>query len=139
MEPLLTLEQLAAALGLSVQTLYNRRSRGESLPPTITLGRRLRFIQADVRTWLDTQRGASAYQAFPPQESQHSDGPSGTRRRGRPTKTEEMRKRAAPPQRDKPANANRSSHLDQLRRTGIVSIVKDTAISDARDSLIDHE
>ncbi|CAB3937256.1 hypothetical protein LMG6000_05286 [Achromobacter insolitus] len=69
MEPLLTLEQLAATLGLSVQTLYNRRARGESLPPCVKLGSRLRFLQTDVRAWLDAQRdGVGNCQAAPSRE-----------------------------------------------------------------------
>lgn len=59
MERFLTPEQLAAALGLSVQTLYHRRAGGEPLPPCIKLGRQLRFFQADVQGWLEAQRDGS--------------------------------------------------------------------------------
>jgi len=93
MEPLLTPEQLAATLGLSVQTLYNRRARGESLPPCVKLGRRLRFVQEDVRSWLDAQRCAGEYQAPPSRESRPADGHT-PRRRGRPSKEEVIRRRA---------------------------------------------
>ncbi|WP_418629280.1 helix-turn-helix transcriptional regulator [Achromobacter dolens] len=95
MEPLLTPEQLAAALGLSVQTLYNRRARGESLPPCIKLGRQLRFFQADVQNWLEAQRdGSGVCLADPLREpgQTHQAGPP--RRRGRPTKSDEIRRRS---------------------------------------------
>lgn len=95
MEPLLTLEQLAATLGLSVQTLYNRRARGESLPPCVKLGNRLRFFQTDVRAWLDAQRdGGGNCQSAPSREPGQTNDPAAPRRRGRPTKAEEIRKRA---------------------------------------------
>lgn len=78
MEPLLTLEQLAATLGLSVQTLYNRRARGESLPPCVKLGSRLRFFQTDVRAWLDAQRdGGGNCQAAPSREPGQTNHPAG--------------------------------------------------------------
>lgn len=96
MEPLLTTEQLAAALGLSVQTLYNRRARGESLPPCITLGRQLRFFQADVHDWLEAQReGRGLCPTVPLREPGQTHQPSPPRRRGRPTKHDEIQRRTS--------------------------------------------
>ena len=45
MEKLLTPEELGQVLGLSTQTIYNRRAQGLPLPPTIKWGRMLRFQQ----------------------------------------------------------------------------------------------
>uniref|UniRef100_E6QQ62 Helix-turn-helix domain-containing protein n=1 Tax=mine drainage metagenome TaxID=410659 RepID=E6QQ62_9ZZZZ len=48
MEKLLTPEALGEMLGMSVQTVYNSRAQGLSLPPAVKLGRLLRFRQSDV-------------------------------------------------------------------------------------------
>ncbi len=93
MEPLLTPEQLAATLGLSVQTLYNRRARGESLPPCIKLGGRLRYLEADVRVWLDAQREVAQETPWVQREPKPTSGLTGPRKRGRPRKDEEIHKR----------------------------------------------
>ena len=50
--PLLTPAELAQLLGLSLQTIYNRRNNGGCLPPAIMLGRQVRFRQEDVDIWL---------------------------------------------------------------------------------------
>ncbi|MNL18670.1 Helix-turn-helix domain protein [compost metagenome] len=97
MESLLTLEQLAAPLGLSVPTLYNRRVRGESLPPCIKLGRLLRYVESAVEAWLDAHREVSAGQeqpSLPPKPQQENSLP-GPRRRGLPIQAEEIRYRMA--------------------------------------------
>ncbi|UDG76483.1 helix-turn-helix domain-containing protein [Achromobacter sp. 77] len=95
MEPLFTPEQLAAALGLSVQTLYNRRTRGESLPPCIKLGRQLRFFLADVQNWLEAQRdGSGVHLADHLREPGHAHQADPPRRRGRPTNSDEIRRRS---------------------------------------------
>ena len=57
-EPLLRAEQVAEYLGLSVQTLYNMRLRGEG-PVAHKWGGRsgpLRYRQADVEKWLEQNR-----------------------------------------------------------------------------------
>lgn len=49
--PLLTTEQLAAYLGISVTSVYQRRHRGDFVP-ALVLGRTLRFRERDVVAWL---------------------------------------------------------------------------------------
>ncbi|MFL6108017.1 MAG: helix-turn-helix transcriptional regulator [Marmoricola sp.] len=49
--PVLTLSQLAAQLGVTVQTLYDLRSQGRG-PRGFRVGRELRFRVAEVDTWL---------------------------------------------------------------------------------------
>ena len=55
MDKLLTPAELAQLLGLSVHTLYHRRAQGASLPPTLKMGRLLRFPQSGVQHWLASQ------------------------------------------------------------------------------------
>lgn len=52
--PLLSPVQLAASLGISVQTVYNRLSAGNtsSLPPCVYIGRLPRFPEEDVARWV---------------------------------------------------------------------------------------
>ncbi|NMV40676.1 helix-turn-helix domain-containing protein [Ralstonia insidiosa] len=83
MEDLLTPKTLAAALGLAEQTIYNRHSTGGDLPPCIKLGRLLRFRPVDVEAWLAKQLGATENPVV--QERTHVP-----RRRGRPTKAEQV-------------------------------------------------
>lgn len=83
MEKLLTPEVLGEMLGMSVQTVYNRRAQGLSLPPAVKLGRLLRFRQSDVQDWITSQIEISApimAQPIP-------------RRKGRPTKEEQVASR----------------------------------------------
>lgn len=57
-EPLLTAAQVAELVGLSVQTLYNMRLRGEG-PVAYKFGGRsgsLRYQRADVEKWLAENR-----------------------------------------------------------------------------------
>ena len=57
-EPLLRADQVAEYLGLSVQTLYNMRLRGEG-PPAHKWGGRsgpLRYQRTDVEKWLERNR-----------------------------------------------------------------------------------
>jgi excisionase family DNA binding protein len=54
MSHLMTVEEVAEYLGLSVDTLYSYRSNGADLgPPAIRIGRRLRWRQTDVDAWID--------------------------------------------------------------------------------------
>lgn len=55
MERLLSPEDLASILQVSVKTIYNRRSNGSSLPPALNLGGQVRYRQADVQAWLDAR------------------------------------------------------------------------------------
>lgn len=49
--PVLTLSQLAAQLGVTVQTLYDLRSQGRG-PRGFRVGRELRFRVSEVAAWL---------------------------------------------------------------------------------------
>lgn len=51
----LTARELAARLHLSVRTIYNRRSRGEDLPPSINYMGRPRWRLSDVIAWEEAQ------------------------------------------------------------------------------------
>ena len=50
-EPVLTLSELAAHLSVSVQTLYDLRSKGRG-PRGFRVGRELRFRRSEVDAWL---------------------------------------------------------------------------------------
>ena len=53
---LMTVAELAARVGWKPQAIYQRRLRGDSLPPAIKLGNgRIRFREDDVQAWLDAQ------------------------------------------------------------------------------------
>ncbi|MFY2072568.1 helix-turn-helix domain-containing protein [Achromobacter xylosoxidans] len=93
MDKLLTSDQLAAVLGISVQTLYNRRTRGEPLPPCVKVGRLLRYEQAEVHAWLASQREAQHVQQVALATLEQIAAPRVARRRGRPTKVELIRRR----------------------------------------------
>jgi excisionase family DNA binding protein len=56
---LLTTQQLADLLQISVDTLYAWRSRGEG-PPAYRLGKHLRFRPAEVSSWLERQLSTCA-------------------------------------------------------------------------------
>ena len=49
---LLTIEDLAALMGWSKATVYQRRYRGASLPPSIVIDQTVRFRSEDVDAWL---------------------------------------------------------------------------------------
>lgn len=51
-EPLLTVDEVAAYLGVPVKTLYDWRCKSYG-PPGMRLGRHLRYRPADVEKWLD--------------------------------------------------------------------------------------
>ena len=82
MDTLLTPEELAQILGLSVQTIYNRRYNGANLPPALKLGNQIRYRQKDIEHWLDTKY-----------ERQSADGHGSAPLRGRPTKAQMMHKK----------------------------------------------
>lgn len=93
MDKLLTSDQLAAVLGLSVQTLYNRRARGEPLPPCVKVGRLLRYEQTEVHAWLASQREAQHAPKVALATPERSAAPQVARRRGRPTKADQLQRR----------------------------------------------
>lgn len=54
LEPLLTLDELAAYLGLPKQTLYDWRVNGRG-PRAYRIGKHLRFTVRDIRAWVEGQ------------------------------------------------------------------------------------
>ena len=58
-EPVLTLSELAAALAVNVQTLYDLRSKGRG-PRGFRVGRELRFRRSEVDAWLTRLEAADA-------------------------------------------------------------------------------
>lgn len=92
MDKLLTSDQLAGVLGLSVQTLYNRRTRGEPLPPCVKVGRLLRYEQTEVHAWLASQREAQHVPQVALAPPERTAAPQIARRRGRPTKAEQVQR-----------------------------------------------
>ena len=93
MDKLLTSDQLAAVLGLSVQTLYNRRTRGEPLPPCVKVGRLLRYEQTVVQAWLASQREGQHVPQVALARPEQTTAPQVARRPGRPTKAEQLQRR----------------------------------------------
>lgn len=57
---LLTIRDLAQLVGWSERTVYNRRHRGDSMPPAVHVGRTVRFRRADVEAWLEEHIEAGA-------------------------------------------------------------------------------
>ena len=49
---LLTIEDLAALMNWSKATIYQRRYKGLSLPPSIVIDQTIRFRESDVDSWL---------------------------------------------------------------------------------------
>ncbi|WP_372983911.1 helix-turn-helix transcriptional regulator [Microbacterium sp.] len=54
------MKDLAAQTGMSVSTIYRKRSNGESLPRALILGSAVRWRQVDVDSWLDDQLESAA-------------------------------------------------------------------------------
>ena len=79
MDNLLTPEALGALLSMSVQTVYNRRAQGLSLPPAVKIGRLLRFRESDIKIWIAAQVESPTPLLAQP-----------VRRRGRPTKADQV-------------------------------------------------
>ena len=76
-----TSAQLADAIGLSRQTIYNRISTNGDLPPYVRIGSRPHFRVSDVEQWL------AAKPANEPMDTMKR------RRPGRPTKAEQVARR----------------------------------------------
>ncbi|TDE14927.1 helix-turn-helix transcriptional regulator [Jiangella asiatica] len=51
LEPVLTMSELAAHLGVPVQTIHDHRHRGRG-PRGIRVGRELRFRLSEIQAWL---------------------------------------------------------------------------------------
>jgi predicted DNA-binding transcriptional regulator AlpA len=86
MTQLLSPRELAALLSLKEQTIYNRHSTGGSLPPCLKIGNRLRFRQSDVEVWIAAQIQLPPT-LFPISREAELLAP---RRRGRPTKAQQV-------------------------------------------------
>lgn len=54
---LLSIDEVADWLGVSVKTVYSMRDRNQA-PPAIKVGRRLRWDAEDIQQWLDEHREA---------------------------------------------------------------------------------
>lgn len=52
---LLTVKDLSAQTGMSMSTIYRKRSIGESLPRVVKIGSALRWRQADIDAWIEEQ------------------------------------------------------------------------------------
>lgn len=55
LDPLLSIDELAEYLGVSIKTIYDWRQNGRG-PVGIRMGRHLKFAVSDVRAWLDNRR-----------------------------------------------------------------------------------
>jgi excisionase family DNA binding protein len=55
LDPLLSMDDLAAFLGVPVATIYDWRVAGKG-PVGIRVGRHVRFTRQDVAAWVDAQR-----------------------------------------------------------------------------------
>lgn len=86
--PLMNYNQLAAHLGVSVQTLYNWQSTGKPMPPSCQVGRLRRFRPDDVDAWLSLQSSPGVPPHAPILPAVHA------RKRGRPTKVEQLARQA---------------------------------------------
>ncbi len=53
---LLNPDDLARLLGITKKAIYQRRHRGDPLPPVTKVGRQLRWRPADVEAWLSSQQ-----------------------------------------------------------------------------------
>lgn len=87
MQQLLSPSELATYLGMATQTIYNRISLGESLPPRLLIGRLIRFPMAGIEMWLLEQA------ENPSPIATESAAPVQPRHRGRPTKAEQIARR----------------------------------------------
>ena len=90
MQPLLTITQLAEFLGMSRQSIYNRRCSGgpDDLPPCIQIGGIVRYRPSDVESWLIKAPRESKSEIDKPKSIT-----TPPKRRGRPTKAEEIKRR----------------------------------------------
>jgi predicted DNA-binding transcriptional regulator AlpA len=55
LEPLIGVEELSEYLDVPIKTLYEWHQGGKG-PSAVRVGRRLRYLVCDVRSWLDGQR-----------------------------------------------------------------------------------
>lgn len=50
--PLRDANDLAEQLGMSISSVYRKRSLGEPLPPALKIGSQVRWRQSDIDAWL---------------------------------------------------------------------------------------
>jgi hypothetical protein len=97
--PTVDVEGLATLLCCSPETVKSNASRSpEKLPPPVrTGGRRLIWITKDVFTWLEARRAGPAPAALRVHGDRGATAPATVlpRRRGRPTKAEQIARRRA--------------------------------------------
>ena len=55
LEPLIGVEELSGYLDVPIKTLYEWHQAGNG-PSAVRVGRRLRYLVCEVRSWLDSQR-----------------------------------------------------------------------------------
>jgi prophage regulatory protein len=89
MDRLIDIKELSQTISLAEQTIYNRFNTGGDLPPAIKLGRSLRWRESDVAAWIANKQPATI------PEQLHA-APA-IRRRGRPTKSEQITRRDSRP------------------------------------------
>ena len=82
MSPLLNINQLSALTGLAVQTIYNRLHEKGDLPPRVRISRKPLWREEDVDAWFTARIDISSRIVAPQPELK--------RRRGRPTKAEQI-------------------------------------------------
>jgi predicted DNA-binding transcriptional regulator AlpA len=92
MKQLLTPEELGEHLGIAVQTIYNRHSRGLDLPPHIKIGRLLRFPSSLLEAWIVSKLPQQTQIVLP---TASPSSPVAPARRGRPTKAEQFKRAQA--------------------------------------------
>jgi excisionase family DNA binding protein len=51
MDPLLTIDEIAQILRMSIGTVRNRLSRGDAMPPSLRVGRRRLFPEQSLHRW----------------------------------------------------------------------------------------
>lgn len=57
---LLGVKDLADQLGISVPTVYRKRSLGEDLPPAVRVGSQIRWRQEAVDKWIEAREEPAA-------------------------------------------------------------------------------
>lgn len=93
LEKLFTPEQLAEKIGLAVQTIYNRRSNGYSLPPSVRVGRAVRYRPSDVEAWIAGEESAFCAVSTAQPRSPADTSEAKPIKKGRPTKKQAVERR----------------------------------------------
>jgi predicted DNA-binding transcriptional regulator AlpA len=88
---LLNPQELGKMLSISPRTIYNRHNIGGDLPPAMKIGKSLRFPVSGVQAWLASKLVATHAPIAAPTPT------PAPRKRGRPTKAEQIARRSAQP------------------------------------------